>query len=148
MTRDEALQIYNEVEESKRKLALRSNVELRLLKEIQKFFEDNGPFPEDTTVRNIMTEAQLLAIIEHCCAAEGITRSYYDAEVASATNLNNIQRARFERAINVLGLADRITPDMLQQVEQRTTEDMRKLGLTEEEIIAIRRDEETASGGD
>ena len=75
MTREEALQIFDELQEHRRKIALR-------VKECEAFAESHGPFPEYTRLGDIMSD-DLLA---RACATVGITREYYDHEVKDLTS--------------------------------------------------------------
>ena len=92
MTREEALQIFDELQEHRRKIALR-------VKECEAFAESHGPCPEYTRLGDIMSDEQTSDLLARACATVGITREYYDHEVKDVREPSKAERAKYERAL-------------------------------------------------
>ena len=114
MTREEALQIFDELQEHRRKIALR-------VKECEAFAESHGPFPEYTRLGDIMSDEQTSDLLVRACATVGITREYYDHEVKDVREPSKAERAKYERA--------GFTPELIERLQG--------IGMSEDEIRAL-----------
>jgi len=133
VTREEALQIFDELQEHRRKIALRSFVQLKFMKECEAFAESHGPFPEYTRLGDIMSDEQTSDLLVRACATVGIAREYYDHEVKDVREPSKAERAKYERALNVLGF----TLELIEKAAADTIERLQGIGMSEDEIRAL-----------